>query len=394
MSVFGFPGFHENLVDVGAPKRPLEEDEEFQTLMRQRTNYRPEGYRPPDTLNREIFEAIERGNVLEEHAGRLIADHNALDAEHERLRQAHGFLQMKHEYVGVRHEPEETWFYKVFYDAIVNDNAYNVTLLLTIQDPPLRNALLNHRWYEDEVDVEWPGDLDLFTDVGDESDKFWTPVGVAVCRGSETVLHILIEAGANISTYNDLAFRAAVYLGNLAMVGLLLDAGAENSEDSLIEPAYNGNDEMVALLIARSNANVHVDNDWPLRLAARKGHDVVVARLIAAEANVRAKDDQALRKAAKNGYDAVVALLIAAKANVRAKDDQALLEAAENGHEAVVALLIEAYSDIDAIKKAEHFKKALDLAAENGHDAVVARLIAAKANVHGRHGAIFLTKPP
>jgi ankyrin repeat protein len=311
----------------------------------------------------------------------------------------------------------------------VNDNAYNVTLLLTIQDPPLRNALLNHRWYEDEVDVEWPGDLDLFTDVGDESDKFWTPVGVAVCRGSETVLHILIEAGANISTYNDLAFRAAVYLGNLAMVGLLLDAGAENSEDSLIEPAYNGNDEMVALLIARSNANVHVDNDWPLRLAARKGHDVVVARLIAAEANVRAKDDQALRKAAKNGYDAVVALLIAAKANVRAKDDQALLEAAENGHEAVVALLIEAYSDIDAIKKAElfkkaldlaaengheavvallieaysdidaikkaeHFKKALDLAAENGHDAVVARLIAAKANVHGRHGAIFLTKPP
>jgi ankyrin repeat protein len=94
-----------------------------------------------------------------------------------------------------------------------------------------------------------------------------------------------------------------------------------------------------------------------------------------------------------------VALLIEAYSDIDAIKKAELFKkaldlAAENGHEAVVALLIEAYSDIDAIKKAEHFKKALDLAAENGHDAVVARLIAAKANVHGRHGAIFLTKPP
>lgn len=296
MSVFGFPGFHETLVDVGAPKRPLEEDEEFQTLMRQRTNYRPEGYRPPDTLNRELFEAIERGNVLEEHAGRLIADHNALDAEHERLRHAHRFLQMKHEYVGIRRVPEATWVYEAFLNSIVNNNADDANVFLNIQDPPLRNDLLNHEWSHDEINAIWPEDEFFW----DEDYSLWTPVSLAACFGSQAVLDTLIAAGAEVRVGEDFALRAAAGLGY---------------------------DETVARLIA-AGADVHAKTDEALREAAYFGHDAVVAILIDAGANVHAKKDLALVWAAENDRQAVVTLLIAAGANVHARRDGALRLAA------------------------------------------------------------------
>lgn len=350
MSIFGAPGFHGAVVEVGAPKRTLEEDEEFHDDLRMRLN-RPQWGRPlnhenpADVLHGELYEAIQRGNALEEHAGRLIADHNALDAEHERLREAHRFLQMKHVYVINRREPLRTWVYKAFYDAIVNNNADDLNFLLNMQHPPIRNALLNHVWSDAEVNLKHDDYVHIFHILGDPpnlGDPFsWTPLCLAAFYGNEAAVPILEAAGAEIHALDDIALRMASFRGHDTVVARLLEAGA----------------------------HVHARFDGALVCAASEGHDAVVARLIAEGADIHAEDDLALSLAAEHGHDAVVARLIAEGANIHSRYGYALVYAAKNGHDAVVALLL-------AKGEYEHHSVyiALKKAVASGHDEAVPRL--------------------
>ena len=143
-------------------------------------------------------------------------------------------------------------------------------------------------------------------------------------------------------------------------------------EDRFLEAAYRGHDAVVARLIA-AGANVHMWDDYALRVAAHQGRDAVVARLLAAGADVHAGDDDALRAAASRGHDAVTARLLVAGANVHVRDDEALLAAAREGHAAVVGRLIAFGANVHAQDDA-----ALRLATGRGDDAVVALLRAAQ----------------
>ena len=350
MSIFGAPVFHGAVVDVGAPKRTLDEDEEFHDDLRRRLN-RPQWGRPlnpenpSDVLHGELYEAIQRGNALEEHAGRLIADHNALDAEHERLREAHRFLQMKHVYVVNRREQLRTWVYKAFYDAIVDvdNNADDLNFLLNLQHPPIRNALLNHVWSNDEVDYTSADSTLLFYMLGDMYDGpfSWTPLCLAAFYGNEAAVPILEAAGAEIHALDDIALRMASFRGHDTVVARLLEAGADvhaRVDQALLCAASEGHDAVVARLIA-AGADIHAGGDSALTSAAGRGHDAVVARLIAAGADIHAGGDSALTSAAGRGHDAVVALLLAKGEYERYNVDHALRIAIASGHDEAVRRL-------------------------------------------------------
>ena len=66
---------------------------------------------------------------------------------------------------------------------------------------------------------------------------------------------------------------------------------------------------MVRLLL-NAGANVHVENDCPLRFASHGGHIDVVELLLEYGANARAENDCALYYANDNGHSELVTLLL------------------------------------------------------------------------------------
>jgi ankyrin repeat protein len=79
-------------------------------------------------------------------------------------------------------------------------------------------------------------------------------------------------------------------------------------DKQLIEASQNGYVDVVKVLLA-AGANVHVNNDYALRVASENGHVDVVKVLLAAGANVHVYNDYALRWASDNGrVDVVLAL--------------------------------------------------------------------------------------
>ena len=122
---------------------------------------------------------------------------------------------------------------------------------------------------------------------------------------------------------------------------------------------------------------MHAADDVALRTASEKGHLAVVKLLLDAGADVHAADDVALRKASENGHLAVVELLLDAGADVHAFDDDALQLASRSSHLDVLNCLLRAGANVNAGGGA-----ALSCAIENFCLDTVERLLAAGAGVH------------
>jgi ankyrin repeat protein len=106
--------------------------------------------------------------------------------------------------------------------------------------------------------------------------------------------------------------------------------------------------EIIKKLI-KEGADIHIDDDYVLRLAAESGHLDVVKYLIKNGADIHARDDYALGWAVSNDYLDVVKYLIKNGADIHARDDCALRYAASNGHLSVVKYLVEKGADIHAV---------------------------------------------
>jgi hypothetical protein len=113
-------------------------------------------------------------------------------------------------------------------------------------------------------------------------------------------------------------------------------------------------------------ANIHVRDDYALRVASSNGHLEVVKYLVELGANIHAQDDYALRYASSNGQLEVVKYLVELGANIHARDDYALRYASSNGQLEVVKYLVEIGANIHAQNDA-----ALRYASEMGHLEVV-----------------------
>jgi Ankyrin repeats (3 copies)/Ankyrin repeats (many copies) len=114
-------------------------------------------------------------------------------------------------------------------------------------------------------------------------------------------------------------WRAAWY-DHLAVVEVLLDAGAHQLDEALVYAAKRGHPAVAALLLDRG-ADVHFGNDSALWSAAREGHLQTATLLLdrGADADVHPAwgDSTALQAARGNGHHEIVALLLA-----RGADDE------------------------------------------------------------------------
>jgi len=136
----------------------------------------------------------------------------------------------------------------------------------------------------------------------------------------ELVESMLDNVKVNIHVDHDHALRDGAKYGQLAVVKLLLNRGAD----------------------------VHANNDKALISAVKYSHRLhheddalaVVELLLAQGADLHVNDDEALRIASSNGQLAMVALLLNRGANLHAHDDDALICAAGNGQIAMVELLL------------------------------------------------------
>jgi hypothetical protein len=134
---------------------------------------------------------------------------------------------------------------------------------------------------------------------------------------------------------------------------------------SLVVASKIGNLNKVIELI-NLGANVHADDDAPLRYASRNGHLEVVKYLLSMGADVHAYDDAPLCWASINGHLEVVKYLVSVGADVHADDDMSLRWASRNGHLEVVKYLLSMGADIHAYDDGP-----LCWASENGHLEVV-----------------------
>ena len=105
-------------------------------------------------------------------------------------------------------------------------------------------------------------------------------------------------------------------------------------------------DPKIIQMLLDNGADVHADDENPLRRAAVAGHTEIVKLLLEAGADVHADAENPLRSAAEEGHLEIVKLLLEAGADVHVYDETPLISAAEEGHLKIVKLLLENGADV------------------------------------------------
>lgn len=192
--------------------------------------------------------------------------------------------------------------------------------------------------------------------VDHQADNGATALTVAAERGHDAVLALLLAAGASVG-HADNGGRTALHYSagqgdelvvrRLVLAGAAVDLPAGNGATPLHWATAKGHDTVVDLLLAAGANAGHADIDGatPMWLAAEAGHAAVLARLIAAVEATPAALGQVLIPAARNGHDMAVAALIAAGAAIDQPDKQgrtALMAAVDSAHEGVASRLLAA----------------------------------------------------
>jgi hypothetical protein len=194
-------------------------------------------------------------------------------------------------------------------------------------------------------------------------------ITAAVDGDLETVQR-MVAAGMFSVEY---AMGIACQLGSVAMVDILVRAGADMPANSFHRAVHAGHGRIVERLL-RAGFDVHYDGDWAIRFASGGGlappHNVgVVAALIEYGADVHSLNGAPLILAAQSGHTGVVRLLLGAGARVNASGGEALVVAARKGHLETVNVLV-------ALGRPRRFyiRLAMEAAAANGHLLVKSRL--------------------
>ena len=138
---------------------------------------------------------------------------------------------------------------------------------------------------------------------------------------------------------------------------------------------YYGYCDIVKILID-NGADVHMQDNYPIRFASDNGHYDIVKLLIENGADVSSKNNYAIRLASRNGHYDIVELLIENGADVTDNDNYSIIDASKNGHYDIVELLIENGADVTA-----NDNYPIKIASENGYYDIVKLLIDNGADV-------------
>ncbi|KAI1667999.1 Ankyrin repeat domain protein [Pyrenophora tritici-repentis] len=227
------------------------------------------------------------------------------------------------------------------------------------------------------------------------------PLPFAAENGQLQMVQLLLDAGAEVNAqgghYGN-ALYAASFGGHEQIVKTLLDAGADvNTQgghygNALQAASVRGHEQVVKMLLdtgAEVNAQGgHYGN--ALYGASDGGHEQIVKTLLDAGADVNAQGGEygnALQAASFGGHEQVVKTLLDAGADVNGQSGEygnALQAASARGHEQIVKTLLDAGAEVNA--QGRPYGNALQAASDRGHEQVVKMLLDAGAEVNAQGG--------
>jgi ankyrin repeat protein len=181
----------------------------------------------------------------------------------------------------------------------------------------------------------------------DYSSNYGTALQAASAEGHGEIVHILLDAGADVNLEGDgpygsgqygNALFAALARGHKEIVEVLVNNGADvnarcgRSGQALYVAALSGYEEIVQILLdAGADVNAHNEVDADVQ----SGQYCVYQR---------GEYDNALQAASVGGHEEIVKLLLEKGANVNVQGgryNNALEAASDRGHEGIVKLLID-----------------------------------------------------
>ncbi|BET66505.1 hypothetical protein ASA1KI_14230 [Opitutales bacterium ASA1] len=217
-----------------------------------------------------------------------------------------------------------------------------------------------------------------------------TPLSVAIESGFADIAQILWEAGAELDTRRvrtGHVLTTHAWAGNTRMVAWLLERGGSASAEFDGVAALQGatsadHEEIVRLLIEKGGVDVNhapQGTDAPIVVAARRGHDDVVALLAEAGARLDAtgvSGATALHFAAYREAGAMAELLLARGANPAAETEHGtnVLESALLFGAGEVARLVAAHGGRVRVR-GEHVAEYVDSALALDLDGVLAAML-------------------
>ena len=221
-------------------------------------------------------------------------------------------------------------------------------------DPALIHAVRNGRKDEVRQLLEGGAETEVINDPGAN------PLQVAVYQGKRDIVKLLLDYNADVHAEivpGYTALHLAVSREDADIAKLLLENGAKIEKETVHEAVMKWNETMLHLLL---DHGAHVSTykygeEWTvLHRAATEGSVIMARRFIDNGAQIDARDSSgatALYHAAENGRETVVRLLLGAGANVEAEDNKhltALHIAANKKHAAVVQALLDHRANLEA----------------------------------------------
>lgn len=227
----------------------------------------------------------------------------------------------------------------------------------------------------------WVNDGDLYAAIGykrvdlirfllDHGASAGLGLFIAASRGHESIARLITEHWNVEKEYLQQALECAVDGGNISIMKLMIDNGANIHVDDdwlLCEAAARHHYHIVTFLV-EEGADIHTGDDFPLFQAVYFGCEDVVRFLIERGANIHARGERALNIATENGHESIVKYLVEKGANV---NHGSLVSAAKEGSCDIVSLLVDNGADLVA-----YGEEALWNACRYGHDMVVEYLLA------------------
>jgi ankyrin repeat protein len=160
----------------------------------------------------------------------------------------------------------------------------------------------------------------------------------------------LIANGANIHINNNAALNLAAENGHLEIIKLLIENGAKipHKNRAFSLSVDNGHFDVVKFIFSKLK-NKDIENDTILHLGAVCGSLPLVKNSIEKyNVDIHSDDDYALRISANNGFTEIVRYLIDNGADIHANNNEALRHSARGRKLEVVKLLIKCKADIHA----------------------------------------------
>jgi len=178
--------------------------------------------------------------------------------------------------------------------------------------------------------------LRLGYSVNGKNDLIGSPLYFAVSNDSKDIIELLLSQGANINAKDKNAMTAldhAIILNRKAAAKLLVEKGAQLNDCNLHWAAYEGNNELVELLLKKGlnvNASCHpeghkgIDLSAPLYGAITNDYSDVAEILIAHGAiiNPQTQNYSPLHAAASSRAHKTMKLLISKGAKINVKDKE------------------------------------------------------------------------